>query len=273
MKPKICLSIGNTPLKGAYAEIDYAKSNGADYVELRFDMIHETSGMDGFDEAEIKKIISYAKESGIKTIGTKRDASCGFNRHKFFSESCPAAEGNAAMELIQERERLEPERIKFLKSIIDLGIDICDIELDILNKAVIKDFTCFAHSRNAEVILSVHDFEGEISLLDAIKYYIDSSYLGADYFKLADMAVSETNASGILEKNIKISSIKNSDETAFPEFIIFGMGKKGSVTRPLSIIYGSYFAYCASPSGITAPGQMSPDDFYGTLKLLKASLS
>ncbi|MDA8298888.1 MAG: type I 3-dehydroquinate dehydratase [Deltaproteobacteria bacterium] len=306
MKPRVCLSIGNTVLKEAYGAIDYAKSKDVEFIELRFDMIAETARLNrmngksgdnsyagsaggNFDEesilSEIKKIILYAKDKGIKTIGTNRDAFYGSNRcvsflekQKFVKRHADAeTEENGGKRSLNKADVVdtaaaetepEPQRIKFLKSVIEAGIDICDIELDILERKAIKDFVKFAHLKKTQVILSIHDFNGRIELLDAVRYYLDSSYFKADYFKLSDMAISDEDVLAVSEKNIKIRSIKSTDEKVFPEFIIFGMGKKGAVTRASSLINGSYLAYCSSPFGITAPGQIEPDDLYETVRFL-----
>ena len=306
MKPRVCLSIGNTVLKEAYGAIDYAKSKDVEFIELRFDMIAETArlnrmdgksgdnsyaGSDGgkFDEesvlSEIKKIILYAKDKGIKTIGTNRDALYGSNRcvsflekQKFVKRHADAeTEENGGKRGLNKADVVdtaaaetepEPQRIKFLKSVIETGIDICDIELDILERKTIKDFIKFAHLKKTQVILSIHDFNGRIGLLDAVRYYLDSSYFEANYFKLSDMAISDEDVLAVSDKNIKIRSIKSTDEKVFPEFIIFGMGKKGALTRASSLINGSYLAYCSSPFGITAPGQIEPDDLYEAVRFL-----
>ena len=306
MKPRVCLSIGNTVLKEAYGAIDYAKSKDVEFIELRFDMIAETArlnrmdgksgdnsyaGSDGgkFDEesvlSEIKKIILYAKDKGIKTIGTNRDALYGSNRcvsflekQKFVKRHADAeTEENGGKRGLNKADVMntaaaetepEPQRIKFLKSVIETGIDICDIELDILERKTIKDFIKFAHLKKTQVILSIHDFNGRIGLLDAVRYYLDSSYFEANYFKLSDMAISDEDVLAVSDKNIKIRSIKSTDEKVFPEFIIFGMGKKGALTRASSLINGSYLAFCSSPFGITAPGQIEPDDLYEAVRFL-----
>ena len=290
------MSIGNTVLKETYGAIDYAKSKDVEFIELRFDTIAETSLLNRLDGksggnsdeesvlTEIKKIILYANDKGIKTIGTNRDAFYDSNRRVSFLEKQKFAkrrndaeiEENGGIRSLNSRNipdraaetEPEPERIKFLKSAIEAGIDICDIELDILGRKTIKDFIEFAHLKKSQIILSVHDFNGRIGLLDAVKYYLDSSYFGADYFKLSDTVISAEDVLSVSEKNIKIRSIKSTDEKVFPEFIIFGMGKKGAVTRASSLINGSYLAYCSSPFGITAPGQIEPDDLYETVKFL-----
>ena len=289
MKPRTCLSIGNTGLSAVYDAVDYAKRKDAEFIELRFDMIPET-GLSNrppdknpknssryFNKdavlPEIKKIISYAKNKGIKTIGTNRDFSYSANGCISFLDKQRLAKP-CGLEIAEKSSgaALEPERIKFLRAVIELGIDICDIELDILERNVIKNFIKFAHSKKSQVILSVNDFKGCIGLLDTVRLYLDSSYFGADYFKLADTVISEEDVESVSEKNIKIRSIKKTDETAFPEFIVFGMGEKGRITRASSVIYGSYLAYCSSPYGITAPGQTTPDEFYKTVDFLEASV-
>jgi len=257
MTPRICLSIGGTGLDGVYAGIDYAKSKGAGFVELRFDMLGETAGNGGLNTPgadileKIKKLISYAKDNGIKVIATNRESGAGNGGGETDGENCGL-----------------PPRLEFLKSIIEAGADICDIELDILDRRAVKGFIDFAHGKNSEVILSVHDFSGQVDLLDATGFYIESRYLGADYFKLADTVVSESDVPGVLEKNTRLHSIKMTDADSFPEFIVFGMGEKGKITRAFSLFYGSYLAYCASPYGITAPGQAGIDDFNEIIKCI-----
>jgi len=277
MKPRTCLSVGNTGLSRVYDVVDYAKSKDVEFIELRFDMISETARSKGHFHKdavlpEIKKIISYAKNKGIKTIAANRDISYGANACISFLEKQRAAKpsdssGLKIAEKSGDRDS-EPERIKFLRDVIELDIDICDIELDVLERNVIKNFIEFAHSKKTQVILSVHDFKGQIGLLDTVRFYLDSSYFGADYFKLSDTVISDEDALSVSEKNIKIRSIKMTEEKAFPEFIIFGMGEKGRITRALSVICGSCFAYCSSPFGITAPGQTTPEEFYKTADFL-----
>lgn len=237
MMPEICLSVGNTTLDDVFLDIDYAKNKGAGFVEVRFDLI---KGIDAREEdasvtEKIAKLASYAKDKGINLIGTKR------------------AKDSTAMANIV--------RIEFLKSLIEIGFPFIDIELDVIERHLIKDFILFAHSKKSKVILSVHNFNKSLDVQTAIQYYIDSSYFGADYFKMADTAYSRADAISTLEKNQKLAGIKMSDLSAFPDFIVFSMGDKGRITRVLSLIYGSSFAYCSSPSGATAPGQIGIDEF------------
>ncbi len=250
--PEICLSVGNITLDDIFSSIDYAKNKGAGFVEIRFDLLKGIENQRGASPAQltsvaelnelsissrITKLVSYAKDRGINLIGTKRNM----------------ADNNTAGANIA--------RIGFLKSLIEIGFPFIDIELDIIERHLIKDFIDFAHSKNSKVLLSVHNFNKSLDLQTTIQYYIDSSYFGADYFKMSDMANSNKDVMNTLEKNQKLSKIKMSDLSAFPDFIVFSMGDKGKITRVLSLIYGSSFAYCSSPSGVTAPGQIGIDEF------------
>lgn len=254
--PEICLSVGNTTLDDIFSSIDYAKNKGAGFVEIRFDLIKEIENQQDASPAQlastaasteklnelsisskIAKLVSYAKDRGINLIGTKRNMT----------------DNNAADANI--------ERVEFLKSLIEIGFPFIDIELDVVERHLIKDFILFAHSKNSKVLLSVHNFNKSLDIQTAIQYYLDSSYFGANYFKMSDMANSNEDVINTLEKNQKLSKIKMSDLSAFPDFIVFSMGDKGKITRVLSLIYGSSLAYCSSPSGVTAPGQIGIDEF------------
>ncbi len=244
--PEICLSVGNTTLDGIFSDIDYAKNKGAGFLEIRFDLIKgikdkrsSNAGSAGLSGASmissIKALASYAKNKGINLIGAKRPEDDALS--------------------------IDIARIGFLKSLIEMGFPFIDIELDAVERRLIKDFILFAHSKKSKVILSVHNFNESLDMQTAIQYYLDSSYFDADYFKMADTANSNEDAINTLEKNQKLAKIKMSDLSAFPDFVVFSMGDKGKITRVLSLLYGSSFAYCSSPSGVTAPGQMMVDEF------------
>lgn len=240
--PQICLSAGNTTLDNIFSYIDYAENRSIGLLEIRFDLLSEIENSPEQPAApdmplihKIAGLLSYAKNKGINLIGTKRKS----------EKDVP--ESNIS-------------RIKFLKLLVELGFPIIDIELDAIERHLIKDFIDFAHSKKSKVILSVHNFNKKLDEQTIIQYYIDSCYFLADYFKLADTANSNEDAMSALEINLKLARIKMSDSSSFPEFSVFSMGDKGKITRVLSLAYGSSFSYCSSPSGATAPGQMGADE-------------
>ncbi len=243
--PEVCLSVGRALLDDIFRDIDYANDKGAEFVEIRFDLLNEAGDgqlQDITDASFVRKITdltTYARHRNIKLIATKR-AKCSSS---------------------DKSQNLNAIKIKFLKSLIKMGFSVADIELDVIERHLIKDFIDFAHSMESKVILSVHNFNESIDIQTTIQYYLDSSYFGADYFKMADMANSSEDMINIIEKNQKLADIKASDSSVFPDFVVFGMGDKAKITRILSLFYGSSFTYCSSPSGCTAAGQFDLDEF------------
>lgn len=240
--PEVCLSVGSASLDAIFSDIDYANSKGAGFLEIRFDLPNEieNGGMQDVSDAsfvlKLSELAAYAKNKNIKLIATKRAKS-------------------------GESQNLNAAKIKFLKVCIENGFSFADIEIDIIERPLIKDFIDFAHRKKSKVILSVHNFNKPIDIQTTLQYYLDASYFGADCFKMADTANSGEDIINIIEKNQKLADIKASDSSAFPDFVVFGMGDKGKITRVLSLFYGSSFAYCSSPSGHTAPGQFEVDEF------------
>ncbi|MHB1694372.1 MAG: type I 3-dehydroquinate dehydratase, partial [bacterium] len=199
----------------------------------------------------LQEIISYSEKLNFPIIATKRNI--------YYKDA------NNIENKSDVKSDIIIDKLSFLKKLIDNGIKTVDIEQDTTDKYLIADFIEFAHSKNSEVILSVHDFNSFIDLEKAMQFYIEASYLKADFFKMAAMIASKQEALDILSICDKINEIRNSDIENYPEFIIFGMGDKGKLTRILSLNYGSFLAYCSIDNGdngsLTAPGQLNIDLF------------
>jgi len=269
--PLICISIGNISFAEILSSIEYAKNKNAACVEIRFDLIKDLQNYSIYDN--ISKVISYANEQDIVIIATKRNTS---PIPDYYNDKNTIAmndnnnnEINTKSILKNKRENKDynntvnnlNNKLSFLKTLIKMGIKAVDIELDIIEKPLIVDFVKFAHLNRAEVILSVHDFNSSDDLQKALQYYLEASYLGADFFKMAVMTNTNEDALNILSVCAKINRIMLSNHKNNPKFIIFGMGEKGKLTRLLSLKYGSFLSYCPSLTGITAPGQMDIDSF------------
>lgn len=290
----ICVSFGNAGLVRIREEIDSLKNRGVGLIELRFDIIDETAplcrssditAIPGLVMDEIKKTIQAAANLGLKTIAAYRSPS--FNTHATvgflektthilssainyeqcdkdnasLSQKCEFSD-NSILDKSNSDKHAFPCRINFLKLLAEETlIDIMDIELDELDRSVIKRFVDFIHGKGKKAILSVHNFNGKIDEASAVKYYIDSRYFKADFFKLVDSVSTPEDATLEIEKNHKLLSVKSTEPALFPSFIVFGMGEKGVATRVLSSMNGSEFSYCSSLLGNTAAGQISVDDF------------
>lgn len=274
--PSICISIGNIPLGNMpfteiFKAIEYAKNKNASCIEIRFDLIKDLQNYLIYDN--ISKIISYANEQNIVIIATKRNtlpipdyyngkntiAMNDNNNNEINTESI--LKNNHKNKDCNNTINNPNNKLSFLKTLIKMGIKAIDIELDIIEKPLIVDFVKFAHSNKAEVILSVHDFNSSMDSHKALQYYLESSYFGADFFKMAVMAQTDKDSLDILSLCAKINHIMLLDRQNNPKFIIFDMGEKGKLTRLLSLKYGSFLSYCSSPYGITAPGQIDIDSF------------
>lgn len=243
-KPCICASIGSIKTSKVISAVEYAINNGYSCVEIRFDLLNDFSEELLFNKY-LQEIISYSEKLNFPIIATKRNTYTDKNANN-----------------IENKSDIIIDKLSFLKKLIENGIKTVDIEQDVIDKYLIADFIEFAHSKNSEVILSVHDFNSFIDLEKAMQFYIEASYLKADFFKMAAIITSKQEALDILSICDKINEIRNSDIKNYPEFIIFGMGDKGKLTRILSLNYGSFLVYCSIDNGpSTAPGQLNIDLF------------
>ncbi len=247
-KPAICVSVGNCSFEDIPDTIKYAKSKKAECVEIRFDLIKDLKNNPNHDK--ISKIASFAKENNIVIIAAYR------NKEKHNKAGKTSAGVN--------------KKPAFLKKLVESGITALDVELDLTEKPAIADIVKFAHSKNAEIILSVHDFNSSGDIQKTLQFYLEAAYFGADFFKMAVMPDCREEALEILLINTKIKEIMASDPKNYPKFTIFGMGDNGKITRVLSLLYGSFMAYCPSPFGLTAPGQIDIDNFQRLYSSLSA---
>ncbi|MHB1680844.1 MAG: type I 3-dehydroquinate dehydratase [bacterium] len=244
-KPCICASIGSIETSKVISAVKYAINNNYSCVEIRFDLLNDFNEELLFNKY-LQEIISYSEKFNFPIIATKRNTYKDTNNIENKSD--------VKSDII--------DKLSFLKKLIDSGIKTVDIEQDATDKYLIADFIEFAHSKNSEVILSVHDFNSFIDLEKAMQFYIEASYLKADFFKMAAMIALKQEALDMLSICDKINEIRNSDIENYPQFIIFGMGDKGKLTRILSLNYGSFLVYCSIDNGSsTAPGQISIDLF------------
>ncbi len=245
-KPCVCASIGNIETSKVISAVEYAINNNYSCVEIRFDLLNDFNEELLFNKY-LQEIISYSEKFNFPIIATKRNTYKDINN----------IENKSDIPDINIMNKLS-----FLKKLIDNGIKTVDIEQDATDKYLIADFIEFAHSKNSEVILSVHDFNSFINLEKAMQFYIEASYLKADFFKMAALIASKQEMLDILSICNKINEVRNSDIENYPEFIIFGMGDKGKLTRILSLNYGSFLVYCSMDNGLsTAPGQLNIDLF------------
>ncbi len=270
-KPRICASIGNIEISKVISVMEHAANNNFSCVEIRFDLLTDLQEELLFSKY-LPEIISCGEKFNLPVIATRRNIYNKYdtnnlngrninkeakNDYKNYTATTENIDKNTA-----EDKLAATNKLSFLKKLIDNGIKTVDIEQDTIERYLIAEFIEFAHSKNSEVILSVHDFNSFINLKKAMQFYIEASYLKADFFKMAALIASKQEVLDILSICNKINELRNSDIENYPEFIIFGMGDKGKLTRILSLNYGSFLAYCSINDGLsTAPGQIDIDTF------------
>ena len=190
-KPCICASIGSIETSKVISAVEYAINNNYSCVEIRFDLLNDFNEELLFNKY-LQEIIFYSKKFNFPIIATKRNIYKDAN-------------------IIENKSDIIIDKLSFLKKLINNGIKTVDIEQDTTDKYLIADFIEFAHSKNSEVILSVHDFNSFIDLEKAMQFYIEASCLKADFFKMAAIITSKQEALDILSICDKINEIRNSD--------------------------------------------------------------
>jgi 3-dehydroquinate dehydratase-1 len=146
----------------------------------------------------------------------------------------------------------DSERMDLLKEAILDGAGYVDIEYE-ANENYRRELSDFASKYQAKVIISYHDYcaTPDRSQLEDI---INTSFgWGADYTKLATMAVTDAD-------NARILGLYENHKN----LIAFCMGEKGVITRISAPILGSLFTFAAlNRESATAPGQIAEDELVG----------
>ncbi|RZD16077.1 MAG: type I 3-dehydroquinate dehydratase [Candidatus Acididesulfobacter guangdongensis] len=268
-KPHVCASIGKVELSKVISVMEDAANNNFSCVEIRFDLLIDLQEELLFNKY-LPEIISCSEKFNLPVIATRRNIYNKDDKNNLNSINKEAKNDcknyTANIENINkntaEYKLAAANKLSFLNKLIDNGIKTVDIEQDTIEPYLIAEFIKFAHSKNSEVILSVHDFNSFINLKKAMQFYIEASYMKADFFKMAALIASKQEVLDILSICNKINELRNSDIGNYPEFIIFGMGDKGRLTRILSLNYGSFLSYCSINDGLpTAPGQVDINTF------------
>lgn len=157
-------------------------------------------------------------------------------------------------------EYSDSKRLEILKRLIDKGAAFVDIEIE-SETAYLEELIAYARSKDAEIIISWHDFERTPDQNELINIQQRCYALGADIAKIACMVNSK-------EDNARLMSLYNT----VGRKVIIGMGELGKITRLAALSLGAEFTF-ASPDEqhLTAPGQLTFSEFSTLNKLLKLS--
>ena len=157
----------------------------------------------------------------------------------------------------------EKDRIKELLRAASLGAPFIDIEL---NSPNIHKVVELVKGKDSKVLISFHDFKGTPRIEKLREIVRKQIGLDADLCKVVMMAEK-------FEDNL--TALKLLQEFANrTRLISFCMGEKGSISRLLSPLFGSDFAYVSAGAGLeSAGGQIELNSFREVYEMLGSELS
>jgi len=150
------------------------------------------------------------------------------------------------------------QRILLLKSCIDLGAQIIDLEIE-ADEDYQQELISYAKEKNCEVIISWHNFEKTPGKKDLESIIKDCFSKGADIAKIATLVNNEAD-------NARLLSLYSMEGRK----VVLGMGKKGKITRLAATHLGAEFTFASTGSGNeTAPGQITIEEFSALNKIIE----
>ena len=225
MKPRICVSLLPKTVAEAHNLIEKAEKIGPDFIELRLDHLDSAINL-----------------SELSNLG---------NTPKIATILSTSKEGNFALSKLDQH--------KFLIKAAKNDFEYVDIAL---NSPYLKETIKKLKSLNCKPIVSFHDFNGPLPLVDLQKILEKEISIGADVCKIVTTAKK-------IQDNLNILNFisKNSSEN---NLVSFCMGKLGRVSRLLSPYYGGFFTFASIDKGYeTAEGQISIQEMRAVYKLLE----
>lgn len=154
----------------------------------------------------------------------------------------------------------EAERMRLLKSSMDLGATYVDVELESTD-AYLNALAAHAGDQGTKLIVSYHNFEltPETEELETL---LQNCYeRGGDLAKIAVQVHSREDVGKLMDL-YRLPGKK----------VIIGMGKLGRISRVMGPYLGAEFTFAApGKGGETAPGQLSYDQLRSIYKVIDES--
>ena len=150
----------------------------------------------------------------------------------------------------------EKERIEILKRAITNGVKFVDIEIETAENLRIELFQ-LAKQYNVITIISYHNYDKTPTIEELTEIVKKMKHTRTDIIKCACMAKSYADAHVM----INLQHIWGSNMLAF------GMGRYGSFSRVISLLYGAPFMYVPLDNK-TAPGQLYIEEIKEIMKFL-----
>ncbi|GBG75557.1 hypothetical protein CBR_g20188 [Chara braunii] len=213
---RICASLVADSMEGMMEAIALAKSEGADMVELRLDLIKDFKGGE-----DLARLLTSRLLPAIVTFR-------------------PTWEYG-------QYDGDEETRQQVLRRAVELGADFIDVELQVAQSFVCKHQSLLESSRpNTRVIVSSHNYQSTPSSEDLATLAAKIISTGADIVKIAVMASTITDTSRVFEllSHAQVPTIALS------------MGEYGLISRLLAPKFGGFLTFgCLGQGKESAPGQ------------------
>ncbi|NVM54199.1 MAG: type I 3-dehydroquinate dehydratase [Candidatus Helarchaeota archaeon] len=142
----------------------------------------------------------------------------------------------------------ENQRLELIHKCINAKPYAVDLEFSI-DKDKLTRLINEAKKNKVKIILSFHDFQKTPEIAQMKEVILDAVQKKADYVKIIGTAKS-------IEDNLKMLSLPQFAKENNIQIIAFAMGRKGTISRILSPIFGAAFTFAALDKP-TAPGQIS----------------
>ncbi len=141
------------------------------------------------------------------------------------------------------------KRLKLIRKAIELKVDYIDLDI-MVGEETIREI--ISEKNNTKVIVSFHDYR-KTDKRGINRRYAQIKKLKPDVIKIAAFA-RDINDNNVIFDLIKKAGIENK------KIIALCMGKKGQVSRILSVMYGAEFIFCSLREGKeAAPGQITAE--------------
>jgi len=149
-------------------------------------------------------------------------------------------------------------RIQYLFRAIELGVRYLDIEIE-SGTETIKQLLYKTYNFETEIIISYHNFKETPPLCELLTIVNRCKKLGASLVKITTFVNRPKDNIILMELLEKEKGI-----------IVIGMGKKGKISRVISVFLGSPFTFASlSKDKVTAEGQID----YKNLKYIFKALN
>lgn len=220
--PKICVPIVAKDIDEVRNQAVKIVDSSADLVEFRIDFLDKSR--------DIENILN-----GLKVI-------------KDITNKCVIVTFRTGFEGGNE----EISRDEYEKLIIDIleneNVDIIDVEMFTGDEAVERIVNA-AHSRNAKVIMSNHDFQKTPDSEEIIKRLEKMESLRADIAKIAVMPKDKSDVNRLIYATV------TSDKRLAIPVVTMSMGEDGKISRLIGEISGSTITF-GTVGKASAPGQV-----------------